>query len=69
LLSVISVMPFNADAQTFAGEKVPHTSLALFKSFTSYEVFEIDASSRWPILFRIARRVIRCCRLANINGR
>ncbi|MFM7155273.1 MAG: M12 family metallo-peptidase, partial [Bacteroidota bacterium] len=45
LLSVISVMPFNADAQTFAGEKVPHTSLALFKSFTSYEVFEIDAQS------------------------
>ncbi|MFM8370764.1 MAG: PKD domain-containing protein, partial [Bacteroidota bacterium] len=45
LLSVFSVMPFNADAQTFAGEKVPHTSLALFKSFTSYEVFEIDAQS------------------------
>ena len=45
LLSVVSVIPVEADAQTFAGEKVPHTSVALFKSFTSYEVFEIDAQS------------------------
>jgi len=45
LLSVISVIPVEADAQTYAGVKVPHTSVTLFKSFTSYEVFEIDAQS------------------------
>ena len=45
LMSVLSVVPVDADAQIFAGEKVPYTSLALFKSFTSYEVFEIDAQS------------------------
>ncbi len=43
LIGFLAVLPGSAQAQTFTGEQIPFSSLALHKRLTNWEVYSLDA--------------------------